>query len=74
MTRRPKQTAAAVYAERHASINKKVSILSAALDVHRGTAARWPDDWRFAGDLGHVEKLLDEMLSFLGVTATEEPR
>ena len=74
MTRRTKETAAAVYAARRASISKKVSILSATLDVHCGTATQWPDDWRFAGDLGHVEELLDEMLSFLGVAGTEEPR
>ena len=74
MNRHPERTAAKAYAARRASIDTKMVQLKAAMRAHQRSAAQRPDDWGFAGSLGHIEELLDQALSFLGVAGTEEPR
>ena len=71
MTRNSERTAAKAYAARRTSIDAKLAQLKSGLRAHHRSAARRPDDWGFAGDLGRVEELIDEMLSFLGVAGME---
>jgi len=74
MTRNTERTAAKAYAARRASIDAMLAQLKSGLRAHHRSAAQRPNDWGFAGDLGRVEELLDEMFSFLGVPGTEEPQ
>lgn len=56
--------AQAQYNAHQASIRSLIKQLEAKLDGHEKQASARPADWGYAGDLGHVEAQLKELVSF----------
>lgn len=65
-TKNTKQTAAEVYAARHAECADLLKRVTAQLEQHRTRQAADPRDWGFAGDLGRVAEELAYVLASLG--------
>lgn len=59
-------TARSEYEARQARIQSKVQQLQARLAQHSTKAATQPQNWGYAGDMGHVEARLQELLDFIG--------
>ena len=68
------KTARAAYARRRKNIDAKLATLRTGLRAHHTRAAKHPGDWGYAGNLGYVEDLLDQALSFLELTESEGVR
>ena len=56
--------AQAQYNARQASIRSLIKQLEAKLDNHEKQASAHPKDWGFAGDLGHAEAKMTELVEF----------
>lgn len=59
------KTAHEVYTERKLAIETKLALLQQKLEVHHQREAASPKNWGFAGNLGHADQVLDELLAFL---------
>jgi hypothetical protein len=57
-------TALTAYQAHQAQIQALVQQLQAHLASHASKAAATPCDWGYAGDLGHVEIKLQELVAF----------
>ena len=60
------ETAAEAYTRLAVEVNGQLKTLTDALEAHRARHNANPQDWGFAGDLGHVKELIGEVLAFLG--------
>lgn len=56
--------AQAQYNAHQASIRSLIKQLEAKLDNHEKQASAQPKNWGFAGDVGHVEAKLTELVEF----------
>ena len=56
--------AQAQYNAHQASIRSLIKQLEAKLDAHEKRASAHPKDWGFAGDVGHVQEKLTELVEF----------
>jgi hypothetical protein len=56
--------AQAQYNAHQASIRRLLKQLEAKLDTHEKQASAHPKNWGFAGDVGHVEEKLSELVEF----------
>lgn len=65
MATRITKTAHAVYVERLQSVQERLKALDAKVAAHANREAQNERDWGFAGDLGHLELLLEEAEEFL---------
>jgi hypothetical protein len=54
------------YAQHQEWIAQMLARLDTLLEQHARQAAEKPTNWGFAGDLGHVEEILDKAVTFLG--------
>lgn len=68
------KTARAAYARRRSQIEAKLARLEKGLEAHHERAAQEPKNWGYAGNLAYVEDLLDQALSFLGLTGKDGAR
>ena len=66
------QTARDVYDQRRQDVARVMDWLELELDKHRINAKGSPNDWGYAGDLGHVRAKLIETLAFLAGNPTED--
>lgn len=57
---------ATTYAARSANIDALIERLQAARQAHAQRAAGRPNDWGFAGDMGHIEQRLAELVESMG--------
>jgi hypothetical protein len=60
------QTAAALYAARHAEAQHLLERIAARLAEHKERQAAAPADWGWAGDLGRITEQLSYVLADLG--------
>ena len=54
------------YKAHQASIRELMATLEARLAKHETKASADPSNWGYAGDLGHIETDLKELVRFLG--------
>mgnify|MGYP003403816119 FL=1 len=68
MATQPSRTtsAAQVYEETAATIQKRIETLQGQLKAHRVNQSLTPVSWGHHGDLAHVDSLLSQINSFLG--------
>ena len=66
------QTAAETYDQRRSDIARVLDWLDLELDRHGTDAKAKPNDWGYAGDLGHVREKLIETLAFLSNSETKD--
>ena len=59
------QTAAERYADHQKDIAVLVDCIQMELDEHAKSAARKPNDWGFAGDLGRIRETMKDVLKSL---------
>ena len=60
-----KQTAAETYTRRAQDIAAMLGWLTGELEVHADRSKAKPENWGFAGELGHVRQKTKEILAFL---------
>ncbi|MHC4250193.1 MAG: hypothetical protein ACYS9X_13775 [Planctomycetota bacterium] len=60
-----RKTAAETYAERASDIAAMLDLIGQELKAHKERAEAEPEDWGFAGDLGHVHERFREVLGFI---------
>ena len=60
--RQLKQTAAERYADHQKDIGALLDLVGEELRVHAEAAAKKPNDWGYAGDLGRVRESLKDIL------------
>ncbi|HXG49256.1 MAG TPA: hypothetical protein VNO52_16655 [Methylomirabilota bacterium] len=60
------QTAARLYAERHAEAQDLLKRIASRLAEHKKRQAAAPADWGYAGDLGRITEQLAYVLADLG--------
>lgn len=58
-------SAAEEYRQRAQAIDALLDELRQKLDAHAARAAAAPKNWTYAGDLGHVEEVLLEIVTFM---------
>ncbi len=63
-TKRP-ATAADAYRQRRQAVEAMLNELRGKLDAHAQRAAADPQNWGYAGDLGHVEEVLRDLAAFM---------
>jgi len=63
--RENKPTARKTYEQHRQDIARVMDWIELELDKHRTNAKANPNDWGYAGDLGHVRQKLIETLAFL---------
>jgi len=62
-----RRTAAETYGNTRNRIDTKLAKLQEALAKHAAQQKEEPRNWGYAGDLGHVEEMLDGLSEFLGL-------
>ena len=65
-------TAQQTYEQRRSDIARVLDWLDLELDRHGTDAKAKPNDWGYAGDLGHVREKLIETLAFLSNSETKD--
>lgn len=63
-TKRP-ATAADAYRQRRQAVDALLDELRGKLDTHAQRAAADPQNWGYAGDLGHAEEVLRDLAAFM---------
>ena len=56
------KTAHDTYVERHAQVTAKIEKVKVMLETHAMREAVDQSNWGFAGDLGHIDNLLSQIL------------
>jgi len=67
-----KQTAAETYTNRAQDIAAMLGWLTDEIEVHAERANAEPENWGFAGELGHVRQKVKEILAFLSASGDEQ--
>jgi len=66
-----KSNAADAYRRRTHAIDALLEELRKKIDAHAQNAAADPADWGYAGDLGHVERALRDLVAFVWYRGTK---